>query len=106
MFRYRGEHIMRLSREDVLHIAWLARLELDESEVERFTWELNQILEHMEKLRELDVTDVEPTSHVIPMTNVFREDVVKQPLSRDEVLSNAPDATEETFRVPRIVEES
>lgn len=97
---------MRLSREDVLRVAWLARLELDEEEVERFTWELNQILEHMEKLKELDVTDVEPTSHVIPMTNVFRPDVVNEPLPRDEVIANAPDATEEAFRVPRIVEES
>ncbi|MFA4028592.1 MAG: hypothetical protein GDYSWBUE_000608 [Candidatus Fervidibacterota bacterium] len=97
---------MRLSREDVLHVAWLARLELDDDEVERFTWELNQILEHMEKLKELDVTDVEPTSHVIPMVNVFREDVAGKPLPREEVLANAPDATEEAFRVPRIVEES
>lgn len=97
---------MRLSREEVEHVALLARLELDPQEIERFTWELNQILEHMEKLNELDVSNVQPTSHVIPMTNVLRPDKVEQPLPREEVLANAPDATEDAFRVPRVVEES
>lgn len=95
---------MKLSREQVQHVALLARLELDEADIERFTTELNQILEHFERLNELDTSNVEPTSHVIPMTNVFREDVVGEPLPREAVLANAPEAEDGCFKVPRVVE--
>ncbi len=97
---------MPLTREEVLHIAVLARLELDEEEIERYTWELNRILEHVERLKELDTEGVEPTSHVVPLINVWREDEPGQPHSRDELLANAPDAVNGYFRVPRVVEES
>ena len=95
---------MRLSREQVEHVALLARLELSEQEKQRYMEELNQILEHLGRLSELDITDVPPTSHVIPMTNVLREDEVRPPLPQDEVLMNAPDTEAGCFRVPRVVE--
>jgi len=66
------EATMPLSREEVLHVALLARLELSEEEIERYTWELNRVLEHIEKLKELDTEGVEPTSHAVPLSNVFR----------------------------------
>ncbi len=96
---------MRLSREQVEHVALLARLELSEEEKERYTHELNQILEHFEALQKLDTENVPPTSHAIPMTNVLREDEVRPSLPREEVLQNAPDPAEGCFRVPRVVEE-
>lgn len=97
---------MPLSRDEVLHVALLARLELSEEEIERYTWELNRVLEHIEKLKELDVEDVEPTSHAVPLSNIFRPDEPGEPMPRDEVLMNAPDAVDGYFRVPRVVEES
>ncbi len=97
---------MPLSREEVLHVALLARLELSEEEIERYTWELNRVLEHIEKLKELDVEGVEPTSHVVPLSNVFRPDEPGEPMPREEVLMNAPDTVDGYFRVPRVVEES
>lgn len=96
---------MRLSREQVEHVALLARLELNEEEKERYTHELNQILEHFEALQKLDTENVPPTSHAIPMTNVLREDAVRPSFPREEVLQNAPDPAEGCFRVPRVVEE-
>lgn len=95
---------MKLSREEVEHVALLARLDLTEAEKTQYTEELNQILQHFEKLSELDTTDVPPTSHVIPLTNVFRPDEVRPSLPVEDVLANAPDATEDAFRVPRVVE--
>lgn len=97
---------MLLSRDEVLHVALLARLDLDEEEIERYTWELNRILEHIEKLSELDTEGVEPTSHAVPLHNVLRPDEYGKPFSREEVLSNAPDKVGGYFRVPRVVEES
>ena len=95
---------MRLSREEVEHVALLARLDLTEEEKTRYTEELNQILAHFEKLNELDTAETPPTSHVMPMTNVFRADEVRPSLPVEEVLANAPDAAEDSFRVPRVVE--
>ena len=93
-----------ISREQVEHVARLARLELTEAEKESYTIQLGRILEHIGKLRELDTSGVEPTSHVIPLTNVLREDEVRPGLSREEALANAPDAVDGFFRVPRITE--
>ena len=96
---------LRLSKEEVEHVALLARLDITDEEKARYTEELNQILAHFDKLNELDTSGVPPTSHVIPMTNVFRKDEVKPSLPVESVLANAPDATETAFRVPRVVEE-
>ena len=95
---------MAISREEVLHVARLARLELSEEEVEAYTRQLSRILEHIGKLRALDTTDVPPTSHVLDLKNVLRPDEVRAGLSRDETMQNAPDSAGGFFRVPKIRE--
>jgi len=95
---------LRLSHEEVEHIALLSRLKLSDEERERMTTQLNDIMAFFEQLGELDTTDVEPTSHVIPMSNVLRADEVKPSLPADDVLANAPERAGDTFRVPRVVE--
>ncbi len=95
---------MRLSKAEVEHVAWLARLELTDEEKERLTGHLNQIMVHFEKLQQLDTADVEPTSHSIPMQNVFREDVAGPSLSPEEALANAPEVGDNCFVVPQVVE--
>jgi len=97
-------YTMKLSKEEVEHVAWLARLELSEDEKERLMGHLNQIMVHFEKLQELDTSAVEPTSHSIPVENVFREDEVGPCLSVEDVLANAPEARDDQFVVPRVVE--
>ncbi len=94
-----------VSREVVEHVAMLARLALSEGEIQRLQKELGRILEHADRLQAIDVEGVEGTAHVIPMTNVFREDEVGESLEPGEVVANAPDAADDFFRVPRIVED-
>ena len=94
----------KLTLQQVEHVALLARLELTPEEKTKLTEDLNVILEHFERLQELDATDVEPTSHPIPLQNVFRPDEVRPSLPRDVILAEAPDAREGYFVVPRIVE--
>jgi aspartyl-tRNA(Asn)/glutamyl-tRNA(Gln) amidotransferase subunit C len=94
-----------ITREDVEHVAELARLELTSAEKEQFIAQLNSILTYIEKLNELDTAGVEPTSHVLPMSNVFRDDAVRPSLDRAAVLHNAPEASHFFFKVPRIIEE-
>jgi aspartyl-tRNA(Asn)/glutamyl-tRNA(Gln) amidotransferase subunit C len=96
---------MKITLQEVEHVARLARLALSDGEKEQMRSQLDRILGYIEKLNQLDTTTVEPTSHVIPMTNVFREDAVAPSLSRDEALANAPDRLEGFFRVPRIIEQ-
>ncbi len=97
---------MAISREEVLYIARLARLEFDEEKVEEFTHQLGRVLDYINKLKELDVSNVEPTYHVLDMVSVMREDEVKESLSQEEALSNAPDPKDGFFRVPKIIETS
>ena len=94
----------KLTLPQVEHVALLARLELTPDEKTKLTEDLNVILGHFERLQELDTADVEPTSHAIPMQNVFRADEVRPSLPRDRILAEAPDAREGYFVVPRIVE--
>jgi aspartyl-tRNA(Asn)/glutamyl-tRNA(Gln) amidotransferase subunit C len=90
-----------LSRDQVLHVARLARLELTEAEVERLSGELSKVLDHIEKISELgDLEGVEPTSHVVEVENVLRADEPRPSWPRDEVLDAAPDAAQGGFRVP------
>jgi aspartyl-tRNA(Asn)/glutamyl-tRNA(Gln) amidotransferase subunit C len=89
-----------IDRDQVLHVAKLARLELTDEEVERMAGELSQILEHVERMTELDLEGVEPTSHAVQLENVLREDVPRPSLPRERALASAPDATESGFRVP------
>ena len=95
---------MRITAEQVAHIAALSRLSLTEQELETFRDQLSSIIEYVEQLRTLDTTGVEPTSHILPLSNVMREDVVKSSLPREEALRNAPDGTEDFYRVPKIIE--
>ena len=89
-----------IDREQVLHVARLARLRLSEAEVEKMASELSGILEHVERISELDLDGVEPTSHVIALENVFRPDEPRPSWDRDEVLESAPDPASGAFRVP------
>jgi aspartyl-tRNA(Asn)/glutamyl-tRNA(Gln) amidotransferase subunit C len=89
---------------DIEKVARLARLDLSEEEKETFGNQLDQILNYMEQLNQLDTTGVEPTSHAIPIHNVFREDEVKPSFPREEVLGIAPDEEVGHFKVPRIIE--
>ncbi len=98
------EVTLMLSREEVDHVARLARLRLTDEERARFTTQLNEILRYVEKLKELDVTGVEPTAHVVPLQNVARPDASRPSWGRDEMLANAPDRVEGYFRVPKIME--
>lgn len=95
---------MKITRDEVEHVAKLARLAITEEETERYSQQLSNIMTYIEKLKELDTSQVKPTSHVLPMKNVFREDQVRPSLPREEILKNAPDRTEEFFRVPKIIE--
>ena len=95
---------MKVSLEQVRQIAALARLEFSPDEEERLAHDLSRILDYVEKLEELDVTDVEPMSHVLDLYNVMRSDESRTRISRDEALSNAPDADAEYFRVPKVIE--
>jgi aspartyl-tRNA(Asn)/glutamyl-tRNA(Gln) amidotransferase subunit C len=89
-----------IEREQVLHVARLARLRLTDDEVDRMAGEMSKILEHVEKMNELDLQGVEPTSHVVELQNVLREDVPRDSLPRERVLEQAPDAAQGGFRVP------
>ena len=95
---------MKLSRAEIEHVAWLARLELSEEEKKRLTGHLNQIMVHFEELQKLDTTDVEPTSHSIPVENVFREDAAGPCLPVEAALSNAPAREDNYFVGPQVVE--
>jgi aspartyl-tRNA(Asn)/glutamyl-tRNA(Gln) amidotransferase subunit C len=97
------EKSMALTREEVLHVAKLARLSLGLEEIEVFTRQLNDILAYVEKLQELDTAGVPPLAHVITVFNVFREDVVREGLDRDVALDNAPAREEGAFVVPRVI---
>ncbi|MGD0828303.1 MAG: Asp-tRNA(Asn)/Glu-tRNA(Gln) amidotransferase subunit GatC [Desulfobaccales bacterium] len=94
---------MALTRDEVLHVAELARLSLNPEEIELFTVQLNEILEYVEKLQELDTSGVAPLAHVIPLFNVFREDQVRESLPQEAVLENAPAREDGNFLVPRVI---
>ncbi|TNF45533.1 Asp-tRNA(Asn)/Glu-tRNA(Gln) amidotransferase subunit GatC [bacterium] len=95
---------MKITPELVEHVANLARLELSGEEKERMEDQLGKILEYIGLLDGLDTSDVPPTSHVIDVHNVFREDEIKGSLPVDKGLANAPDKTGTAFKVPRIIE--
>jgi aspartyl-tRNA(Asn)/glutamyl-tRNA(Gln) amidotransferase subunit C len=95
---------MPVTLADVEHVAYLARLHLNESDKAAFLKDLNQILTYVEKINELDTSTVEPTSHVLPLRNVFRNDEMKPSPSKQEMLKNAPDEQDGFFKVPPILE--
>jgi aspartyl-tRNA(Asn)/glutamyl-tRNA(Gln) amidotransferase subunit C len=100
------EPVALISREDVAHVARLARLDVTEDELDRFAEQLGAVLEHAADLAALDTAGVPPTAHPYPLANVLRDDVVAPSLDRDEVLAMAPAAEDGRFRVPRILGEA
>lgn len=95
-----------IDRATVDHVARLARLDLSDAERERIVPELAKILEYAEQIQALDLDDVPPTSHAVPLSNAMRTDEVKPSLAQDEALANAPKAENGRFHVPRIVEDA
>jgi aspartyl-tRNA(Asn)/glutamyl-tRNA(Gln) amidotransferase subunit C len=95
---------MKITKEEVGRVAALARLSLQEEEKDLYAKQLDQILSYIEKLNELNTDGVEPTSHSMPITNPMREDVVKESLSQEAALSNAPEKEQGCFKVPKIIE--
>jgi len=94
-----------ISRDDVVHVARLARLALTDADLETMREQLNAILSHIDALRGVDTAGIEPTSHAVPQFNVVRDDDPRPCLSVEEMLANAPDRAGDFFRVPRIIEE-
>jgi len=91
---------MAITREEVLHVARLARLELTDDEVTRFQEQLSELLDAVSKVAELDLTDVPPTSHPLEIANAWAEDEPRKCLSLDDVFANAPDRDDDYFRSP------
>ena len=97
---------MPLDRAAVDHVARLARLDLSDDERQRMQAELSQILEHADKIQELDLDKVEPTAHALPLRNVMRPDEVRPSLPQERALANAPEVEDGRFKVPRIIEDA
>jgi aspartyl-tRNA(Asn)/glutamyl-tRNA(Gln) amidotransferase subunit C len=97
--------VPNISRDEVAHLAKLARLAVTEEELDVFAGQLDQILDSVAKVSEVAGENIPPTSHAVPLTNVFRDDVVRPGLTQQQALSGAPAAEEGRFRVPRILGE-
>ena len=96
---------MEISKQQVEHVAKLARLEVSEDEKAMFSRQLSAILTYMDQLKEVDTEGVEPTATVLPTENVWREDAVRLSLAQEQALANAPDQANGFFRVPKIIED-
>jgi aspartyl-tRNA(Asn)/glutamyl-tRNA(Gln) amidotransferase subunit C len=99
-----SEIIMKITKDEVLYVADLARLDLDEASIEKFAGQIGDVLEYVEKLNEVDTEGLRPTSHAISLTNAFREDEQRQPLDLEQALANAPEKEDGNFVVPKIIE--
>lgn len=99
-----SEGPVALTRDDIEHVARLARLALGDDEIEHLTGDLSAVLDHAADVAALDLDGVPPTAHPLPLRNVLRADVVRPSLDRDEVLAAAPAAEDGRFRVPRIMD--
>ena len=95
---------MKLSYQQVKHIAWLARLALSQDETEIFSLQLSNILENFEILQQVDTTNIPPTTQTNPLRNIFREDEAAKSYPRNEILANAPQQEENCFKVKAILE--
>ena len=96
---------MKITKKDVLDTAELARLEFKDDELDKFTHQLEDILEHIEDLNELDTKNIPPTSHVLNISTPEREDVVEELLNTEEVLQNAPESVDNFFVVPKVIDD-
>src|SRR5688572_16619458 len=97
---------MAIDKDQVAHVARLARLAFTADELDRFTRQLSQILEHAEQVSALATEDVPPTAHALPLRNVFRRDEVGECLPQEKALQTAPEVEQDRFRVPRMIEEA
>jgi aspartyl-tRNA(Asn)/glutamyl-tRNA(Gln) amidotransferase subunit C len=95
---------MKITKDEVLYVADLARLELDDMAIEKYADQIDTILEYVDQLKAVDTEGVRPTSHAIFLTNAFREDEEQPHLNRDQALANAPEKEEGNFVVPKIIE--
>ena len=95
---------MKVTKKDLENVAVLSRLAIPADKEEQYTNQLNDVLTYMENLNSIDTDDVQPIAHVLPISNVFRDDVVKESLDRDLALSNAPLKDDGYFKVPKILE--
>ena len=94
---------MKITKDEVLYVANLARLDLDEASIEKFAGQIDNILEYIELLNQVDTKDVKPTSHAIALTNAFREDEQRAQLETDQALDNAPSGEDGFFVVPKVI---
>jgi aspartyl-tRNA(Asn)/glutamyl-tRNA(Gln) amidotransferase subunit C len=94
---------MKITKEEVLYVAHLARLDLDEEAIDKFAGQIDEILGYIDKLNQVDTEAIRPTSHAILLTNAFRDDEPGKHLNRDRVLANAPDQEDGSFVVPKVV---
>ena len=94
---------MAVTKNDVEHIAKLAKLEIKDDEINEFTSQLNQMLEYVDKLNELDTDKVKPLSHPVEGENVFREDILKESISTENALKNSASKTDKYFKVPKVI---
>jgi len=95
---------MKITEDEVLYVADLARLDLDEAAIDKFAGQIGTILDYVDKLNEVDTEGIRPTSHAISLTNAFREDEQKDHLDREQAQANAPEKEEGSFIVPKIIE--
>ncbi|MFP3981315.1 MAG: Asp-tRNA(Asn)/Glu-tRNA(Gln) amidotransferase subunit GatC [Desulfobacterales bacterium] len=95
---------MKITKDEVQHVAELARLEINEADVEKFARTLADILEHAESLSRVDTADVPPTAHAVEISNAFRQDVVTKHLENQDALGNAPESEAGSFVVPKVIE--
>ncbi|MBP7652918.1 Asp-tRNA(Asn)/Glu-tRNA(Gln) amidotransferase subunit GatC [Candidatus Dependentiae bacterium] len=93
-----------ISLDEVKKVARLSRLKISDAEAEKFSGQLNAILEYASKINEIDTSEIEPTSHSIPMKNVFREDKIVESYSREQITSNSPQSENGFYKVPKIIE--
>ena len=94
---------MKITKDEVLYVADLARLDLDEASIDRFAGQIDTILDYVDKLNEVDTGGIRPTSHAISLTNAFREDEPAEHLDREKALANAPEKEDGSFVVPKII---
>jgi aspartyl-tRNA(Asn)/glutamyl-tRNA(Gln) amidotransferase subunit C len=94
---------MKITKEDVVHVANLARLELSEESIDKFAGQIGEILDHVDSLKRVDTQGVSATSHAISLTNAFRDDDMAEPADRQCCMSNAPESEEGSFVVPKII---
>jgi aspartyl-tRNA(Asn)/glutamyl-tRNA(Gln) amidotransferase subunit C len=94
---------MKITKEEILHVSDLARLEIDEASIEKFAVQIGEILDYVDQLRQVDTRGVKPMSHALALTNAFREDAETRHLERESSLANAPEQEEGSFVVPKVI---